>query len=77
MTELPWIRVEGDRLVDESGSTVVLTGVGLGGWMNMENFVTGYPGSEQGIRAQLLSAMGQESYDAFFEIGRASCRERV
>jgi endoglucanase len=67
MTELPWIRVDGDRLVDSSGATVVLKGVGLGGWMNMENFVTGYPGTEQGIRAQLLSAMGQEAYDAFFE----------
>jgi len=67
MTELPWIRVDGDRLVDESGATVVLKGVGLGGWMNMENFVTGYPGTEQGIRAQLLNAMGQESFDAFFE----------
>lgn len=67
MTTLPWIRVDGTRLVDESGATVLLRGVGLGGWMNMENFVTGYPGSEQGIRAQLLRAMGRESYDAFFD----------
>ena len=64
---LPWIRVDGDRLVDESGSTVVLHGVGLGGWMNLENFITGYPGNESGMRAQLLAAMGQEAYDAFFD----------
>ena len=67
MTTLPWIRVDGTRLVDESGQTVLLRGVGLGGWMNMENFVTGYPGTEQGIRRQLLAAMGQETYDAFFD----------
>ena len=67
MTTLPWIHVDGDRLVDESGTTVLLRGVGLGGWMNMENFVTGYPGTEQGIRRQLLASMGREAYDAFFE----------
>jgi len=66
-SSLPWIRVDGDRLVDETGATVQLHGVGLGGWMNMENFITGYPGTEQGVRRALLSAMGQESYDAFFE----------
>ena len=67
MTTLPWIHVDGDRLVDESGTLVLLRGVGLGGWMNMENFVTGYPGTEQGIRRQLLASMGREAYDAFFE----------
>ncbi len=34
--------------------------------MNTENFITGYPGSEQGIRRLLRTAMGQEAYDAFF-----------
>ncbi|TXN30904.1 glycoside hydrolase family 5 protein [Lacisediminihabitans profunda] len=67
MTTLPWIHVDGTRLVNESGETVLLRGVGLGGWMNMENFVTGYPGSEQGIRRQLLATMGPEAYDAFFD----------
>lgn len=64
---LPWIRVDGDRLVDETGATVVLHGVGLGGWMNLENFITGYPGNESGMRAQLLAAMGPAAYEAFFE----------
>lgn len=67
MTNLPWIRVDGSQLVDESGEHVLLHGVGLGGWMNMENFATGYPGSEQGMRRQLLAVMGQEAYDAFFD----------
>lgn len=67
MTALDWIRVSGTDLVDESGSPVRLAGVGLGGWMNMENFITGYPGNEENIRRHLLDAMGRESYDAFFD----------
>ena len=30
---------------------MVLRGVGLGGWMNMENFITGYPANETKMRA--------------------------
>ncbi|WP_448059526.1 glycoside hydrolase family 5 protein [Cellulomonas hominis] len=67
MTRLSWVRVEGDRLVDEAGSTVVLAGVGLGGWMNMENFITGYPGTEQHMRAELARVLGPEVHDAFFD----------
>jgi hypothetical protein len=40
------LAVSGTRLVQADGSPVVLKGVGLGGWMNMENFITGYPGTE-------------------------------
>ncbi|WP_150461461.1 glycoside hydrolase family 5 protein [Nesterenkonia ebinurensis] len=67
MTVLPWLRVDGRHLVDESGHPVRLYGVGMGGWMNMENFITGYPGNEENIRRILLDRMGQEPYDAFFE----------
>lgn len=64
---LDWIRVSGTDLVDESGRVVRLAGVGLGGWMNMENFITGYPGNEENIRRVLLDRMGREAYDAFFD----------
>jgi aryl-phospho-beta-D-glucosidase BglC (GH1 family) len=64
---LQWIRVDGANLVNETGATVHLAGVGLGGWMNMENFITGYPGNEENIRHVMLDRMGQESYDAFFD----------
>jgi hypothetical protein len=33
------LRVEGERVVDGKGNTVILRGAGLGGWMNMENFM--------------------------------------
>ena len=67
MTNLPWLRVSGADIVDEAGRPVRLTGVGLGGWMNMENFITGYPGNEENIRRALRDRMGDEAYDAFFE----------
>lgn len=67
MSKLSWLRVDGTRLADDAGRTVVLTGVGLGGWMNMENFITGYPGNEDAIRRLLRDAMGAEAYEAFFE----------
>jgi hypothetical protein len=38
------LRIKGDKVIDEKGNAVILRGAALGGWMNMENFITGYPG---------------------------------
>ena len=35
MSRLPWIRVQGSALVDESAREVILAGFALGGWMNI------------------------------------------
>jgi len=67
MSDLSFLSVRGADLVDESGAVVRLAGVGLGGWMNMENFITGYPGNEEAIRRLLRVRMGDEAYDAFFD----------
>jgi endoglucanase len=61
------IQVDGDRLVLPDGSPIVLRGVGLGGWMNMENFISGYPGTESQQRAALRRALGEEGYQRFFD----------
>jgi aryl-phospho-beta-D-glucosidase BglC (GH1 family) len=61
------LQQRGTEIVDESGAPVRLRGVGLGGWMNMENFITGYPGSEQDWRAALHDALGESRYHLFFE----------
>jgi hypothetical protein len=34
---------------------------------SMENFITGYPGHEQTVRAAMLEVMGQDNYDYFFD----------
>jgi endoglucanase len=66
-TQTGYLRVEGASIVDGSGSAVRLQGYCLGGWMNMENFITGYPGSETLQRRALRKAMGPEAYEAFFD----------
>jgi endoglucanase len=61
-----WLSVAGDRLRDGTGHEVTLAGFGLGGWMNMENFITGYPGTESQQRQALLRSLGREGYERFF-----------
>ena len=60
------LRVSGTRIVDPSGDEVVLKGAGLGGMLNMENFITGYSGHEHEHRAALAEVLGQEKADFYF-----------
>jgi aryl-phospho-beta-D-glucosidase BglC (GH1 family) len=61
------LRVQGDAVVDAEGARVLLRGAGLGGWMNMENFVTGYPANEAAMRAAVAALIGGERADRFFD----------
>src|SRR5690242_15195755 len=61
------LRVQGDAVVDPEGARVVLRGVGLGGWMNMENFITGYPANESAMREAVAAVLGSERADRFFD----------
>jgi endoglucanase len=67
MDSLKWIQVAGDRLVDSTGEPVILAGFGLGGWLNMENFITGYPATESLQRAALRRVLGEEGYARYFD----------
>ena len=49
------LRTDGDRVVDADGNRVLLRGAGLGGWMNMENFITGYPATSRSPSATMTS----------------------
>lgn len=62
-----FLRVSGDRLVDGTGQAVRLRGVGLGGWLNMENFITGYPATETLMRRAVRDVLGEERYERFFD----------
>ncbi|KAJ6585147.1 glycoside hydrolase [Mycena capillaripes] len=61
------LKVSGTKIVDEEGKEVILRGAGLGGWMNMENFISGYPGCEFQIRHALGEAIGQKKSEFFFD----------
>jgi aryl-phospho-beta-D-glucosidase BglC (GH1 family) len=54
-------------MVDEGGRPVRLRGVCVGGWMNMENFINGYPGHECTLRAAVDKVLGPEKGQFFFD----------
>ncbi|KAL4736114.1 putative glucanase [Aspergillus similis] len=62
-----YLRVKGKDIVDANDKPVILRGSALGGWLNMENFLTGFPGMESGVRAAMQEVMGKERYEFFFD----------
>ncbi|KAF9484634.1 glycoside hydrolase family 5 protein [Pholiota conissans] len=62
-----FLKVAGTKIIDEEGGEVVLRGAGLGGWMTMENFISGYPGCEFQIREALSEAIGERKAEFFFD----------
>jgi hypothetical protein len=63
----PCLRTRGSQLVTAEGDPVILRGFGLGGWMNMENFITGYPANEEAQREAIREVLGPEKYEFFFD----------
>src|SRR5919199_6736961 len=63
----PFLTVKGNQLVNADGQPVALRGFGLGGWMNMENFITGYPANEEAQREAIRKVLGPEKYEYFFD----------
>lgn len=61
------LRTDGDRFVDPDGRPIRLRGVCIGGWLNMENFITGYAANETLMRAKVRAVLGDELADRFFE----------
>jgi endoglucanase len=61
------LSVKGSEIVDGEGRRVLLRGFGLGGWMNMENFITGYPANEVAQREAVRTVLGDEKYELFFD----------
>jgi endoglucanase len=64
---LQWLRTAGPDVVGEDGAVVRLRGVGVGGWLNMENFITGFPGTESAHRRALRETLGPRRYELFFD----------
>ena len=61
------LQVQGGRIVDSRGDTVRLRGTCVGGWMNGEDFIDGYPGCEHGLRATMSEIIGPSKAHFFFE----------
>lgn len=61
------LRTDGSKFLDGDGRQVRLRGVCIGGWLNMENFITGYAGNESLMRACVRKVLGGDLADHFFE----------
>ena len=62
-----FLKTRGSQIVDREGRPVLLRGFGLGGWMNMENFITGYPANEEAQREAVREVLGEEKCELFFD----------
>ncbi|HVA86078.1 MAG TPA: cellulase family glycosylhydrolase [Candidatus Saccharimonadales bacterium] len=60
------LAVRDGRVVDPTGHRVHLRGVNIGGWMNLEHFLAGYPGTESGLRRAMAQRLGSRA-TFFFE----------
>ena len=63
-----YLKVDGTRIVDGSGKTVILRGMGLGGWMLQEGYMLqlGEVGQQHKIRAKLVELVGEERTADFY-----------
>ncbi len=61
------LKVNGNKIVDPDGKAVRLRGTCIGGWMNMENFINGYPGTELGVRAAVTEVLGEGKAQFLFD----------
>jgi aryl-phospho-beta-D-glucosidase BglC (GH1 family) len=62
-----FLETHGNQIVTTQGQPIALRGACVGGWMNMEEFINGYPGSEHGLREIMKQALGAEKGQFFFE----------
>ena len=61
------IQTSGTKFLDGSGAEIRLRGVCVGGWLNMENFITGYSANESMMRSSVRAVLGDERYERFFD----------
>ncbi|KAJ5105030.1 hypothetical protein NUU61_002377 [Penicillium alfredii] len=61
------LHVKNDTILDANGQRVVLRGAALGGWMNMENFITGFAAHEFQHCAEMHRVLDPEKYEFFFD----------
>ncbi len=61
------LRVKANQIVDSNNRPVRLRGTCVGGWMNMEHFINGYPGVEHTMRALMAEELGANRAKFFFD----------
>jgi endoglucanase len=62
-----FLKVSGSRIVDGAGNPFQVRGIGLGGWLLMENWITGFPGHEEGQETSVKHVLGPELTQVFYD----------
>ncbi|MGN6403109.1 glycoside hydrolase family 5 protein [Sinomonas sp.] len=62
-----FVRTEGSQFFDGWGKPIRFTGVCVGGWLNMENFITGYAANETLMREKVADVIGADRAERFFD----------
>ena len=60
------LQIKNGVICDSNGKSIQLRGTCVGGWMNMENFINGYPGSENGVRTAVADVLGISKAEFLF-----------
>ncbi len=61
-----YLTTRGSEFRDGTGAPTRLRGVSLGGWLLMENFITGFPSTEARMRASVERVIGHHRSQTFF-----------
>ncbi|MCW5220347.1 glycoside hydrolase family 5 protein [Verminephrobacter aporrectodeae subsp. tuberculatae] len=64
---MDFLHTEGQNIVDSRGCALRLRGSCAGGWMNMEDFITGHSGAEHTLRHEMAQVLGASRAEFFFE----------
>ena len=62
-----FVHTRGTKIIGIDGEPVRLRGICIGGWLNMENFITGFAANESLMRSGVLDVLGRDRYELFFE----------
>ncbi len=66
MAKLPFLKVKGTNIVDDSGTPILLKGVALGGWLMMEGYMLcGRNIAERAFKAEFAKALGNDALNDF------------
>lgn len=61
------LRVHKNKIVTEAGDPIQLRGTCIGGWMNMEDFINGFTGTEKTLRLTLDEELGRSKSEFIFD----------
>ncbi len=61
------LQIENGKIINTSGKVVNLRGTCIGGFLNLEDFINAYPGTESTLRKHMLDTLGSVKGKMFFD----------